>query len=424
MFSLETLISQFKTHFPHQSDFLIGLSGGIDSVVLLDAVQQIANELGLNLRAIHIHHGLSPNADNWALFCEQLCKRSKIPFILQKVTVENHEGIEAGARLARYQAIGEIILPNEVLVTAHHLDDQAETFLLALKRGSGIKGLSAMQAVGFWQKFTIFRPLLCFSKAQIAQYATQKQLVWVEDESNQDSHYDRNFLRNEVLPIINQRWQHFSQMVARSAKHCAEQQKLLEELLAQALDRYADFAQKRLNIADFSQFSVAKQQQLIRLWLEKCGEPMPSSALLMQIINQMLLSKADKNPQIKLTHTWLRRYQTELYLTGELRDITDFCQPLLAQQSLLLPDGIGELQHLGGVIIYKKADKIDRLLLPKALAHASFEVKLAHSGKVKQYALPMREEMKKLYQQAQVPVWLRKRTPLIFFGEQLLFVCK
>ncbi|MWR52261.1 tRNA lysidine(34) synthetase TilS, partial [Escherichia coli] len=128
-------------------------------------------ELQLNLRAVHIHHGLSPNADSWAAFCEQVCKRLKIPFILQKVTVDRSEGIEAGARTARYQAIGEIIQPNEVLVTAHHLDDQAETFLLALKRGSGIKGLSAMQAVGFWQNFTIFRPLLNVSRAQIEQYA-------------------------------------------------------------------------------------------------------------------------------------------------------------------------------------------------------------------------------------------------------------
>ncbi|WGE46163.1 tRNA lysidine(34) synthetase TilS [Actinobacillus equuli] len=415
----DTLRKQFKHYFPTQRDFVLGLSGGIDSIVLL----HLLTELQLNLRAVHIHHGLSPNADSWAAFCEQLCKRLKIPFILQKITVDRSEGIEAGARTARYQAIGEIIQPNEVLVTAHHLDDQAETFLLALKRGSGIKGLSAMQAVGFWQNFTIFRPLLNVSRAQIEQYARQKQFTWIEDESNHDSHYDRNFLRNEVLPIVNQRWQHFSQMVARSAQHCAEQQMLLEELLAQELQRYADFSEKRLNIKEFPQFSMAKQQQLIRLWLEKCGVQMPSAVQLMQVIQQMIYTNVDKNPQIKLADFWLRRYQHHLYLTGELHEINDFCQPLCTQQSLTLPDGIGELQHLGDSIIYKKSGKIDRLLLPEALVKASLQVKLAHQGKVKRYGNPMREEMKKLYQQSQVPVWLRKRTPLIFWDDQLIFVC-
>lgn len=416
---LHILKTQLERHFPTQRDFMLGLSGGIDSIVLL----HLLAELKLNLRAVHIHHGLSPNADSWADFCEQVCKRLKIPFILQKVSVDCSEGIEAGARTARYQAIGEIILPNEVLVTAHHLDDQAETFLLALKRGSGIKGLSAMQAVGFWQNFTIFRPLLSVSKVQIEQYALQQQLTWIEDESNQNNHYDRNFLRNEVLPLINQRWQHFRQMVARSAQHCAEQQMLLEELLAQELQCYADFSEKRLNIEAFPQFSLAKQQQLIRLWLEKCGAQMPSTAQLMQVIQQTIFTNADKNPQIKFADFYLRRYQHHLYLTGELLEINDFCQPLCAQQSLTLPDGIGELHHLGNSIIYKKSGKIDRLLLPEALVDAALQVKLAHQGKVAQYSKPMREEIKKLYQQAQVPIWLRKRTPLIFFGDQLIFVC-
>ncbi|WGE31809.1 tRNA lysidine(34) synthetase TilS [Actinobacillus genomosp. 2] len=423
MYSIDLLTHQFNIYVPNQSHFLIGLSGGIDSVVLLHSVMHISEKLGINIRAVHIHHGLSLNADSWAVFCEQFCKQLNIPFILQKVSVDSSEGIEAGARIARYQAISEIIQPNEVFVTAHHLDDQAETFLLALKRGSGIKGLSAMQAVGFWQNFTIFRPLLCVDKTQIKQYADQQKLTWIEDESNQDNHYDRNFLRNEVLPVLNQRWQHFNQMVARSAQHCAEQQALLEELLSQELNRYANFLQKRLNIADFPQFSLAKQQQLIRLWLDKCGVQMPSSAQLDQVINQMIFANADKNPQIKLANYWLRRYQNHLYLTGELLALDDFCQPLLTHQTLKLPYEIGELQHLGDQIIYKKSDKLDRLLLPKELVNSSFQVKLAHQGKVQPYGKPMREEMKKLYQQAQVPVWLRKQTPLIFWGDQLVFLC-
>lgn len=416
---LHKLKRQFQDYYPTHRDFLIGLSGGIDSIVLL----HLLAELNINLRAVHIHHGLSPNADSWATFCEQACKQLNIPFLLEKVSVDSSKGIEAGARTARYQAIGKIIKPHEVFVTAHHLDDQAETFLLALKRGSGIKGLSAMQAVGFWQKFTIFRPLLDVSKSELKQYASQYELTWIEDESNQDNQYDRNFLRNQVLPILNQRWQRFNQMVARSAHHCAEQQILLEELLSHELERYADFAEKCLNIEAFPQFSLAKQQQLIRLWLEKCGEQMPSTAQIIQVIHQMIFTNVDKNPQIKLANYWLRRYQYHLYLTNKVIDLDNFCQPLFAQKSLTLPDGIGELQHLGEAIIYKKSGKIDRLLLPEALVNASLQVKLAHQGKVKRYGNPMREEMKKLYQKTKIPVWLRKRTPLIFFKDQLVFLC-
>lgn len=161
----------------------------------------------------------------------------KYSFYFAKVTVDSTNGVENGARKARYQAIQQHLKSNEILATAHHLDDQAETFLLALKRGSGIKGLSAMQAVNFLQNFTVFRPLLTFSKAELLAYAKAHQLQWIEDESNANNRYDRNFLRNKILPLLNQRWQQFSEMVARSAQHCAEQQELIQELLNDELTK-------------------------------------------------------------------------------------------------------------------------------------------------------------------------------------------
>ncbi len=268
---------------------LIGLSGGVDSVVLLHLFARTS----FNVRAIYIHHGLSPNADDWAAFCEQYSKRLNIPFILQKVRVDSSNGVESGAREARYQAIQQQLNPNEVFATAHHLDDQAETFLLALKRGSGVKGLSAMQAVTFLQNFTVFRPLLTFTKSDLMGYAVQHQLGWIEDESNADNRYDRNFLRNSILPLLNQRWQQFSQMVARSAQHCAEQQALIEELLSDELKSRTGEKQQ-LNINGFGQFSLAKQQQVIRLWLEQNGVKMPSQSQLQAVISELILQKPIK----------------------------------------------------------------------------------------------------------------------------------
>lgn len=415
---LEQLKNQLRTHLPAQEHFLIGLSGGVDSVVLL----QLFSQLGVKLRALHVHHGLSPNADRWAEFCEQLCKRLNIPFILQKVAVEKSLGIEAGARAARYQAITETILSPEVLVTAHHLDDQAETFLLALKRGSGVKGLSAMQAVVFRQHFAIFRPLLSIGKTQILHYAAQHGLEWVEDESNINSDYDRNFLRREVLPLLNQRWPHFNRMVARSAGHCAEQQKLLEELLTEELEHYADFTRKTLQVDIFPHFSPQKQRQLIRLWLEKCGEPMPSGARLKQILDTFVFARQDKNPQLKLGKYILRRYRRQLYLTPEFAAMHDFCAQLLLGQTITLPDRIGEIRRTRTEIICKFSGKSDRLPIPNALQNAPLTVKLHHSGKVKRYGLNHREEMKKLWQQANIPLWQRCRTPLIFWREELVFL--
>ena len=222
---LQHLHQQLVQYQPNRTHFLVALSGGIDSVVLLHLLSQ----LPLNLRAIHVHHGLSPNADSWADFCEQLCKRLNIPFILQKVSVQGSKGIEDAARYARYQAIQSVRQADETVITAHHQGDQVETFFLALKRGSGVKGLAAMPVVGFWQNMPLLRPLLAIKKNMIQAYAVQHQLEWVEDESNQSEIYDRNFLRNAVLPMLNERWPHFDEMVYRATANLYQQQQLLHE---------------------------------------------------------------------------------------------------------------------------------------------------------------------------------------------------
>ncbi len=288
---------------------LIALSGGVDSVVLLDLLCKTHHKS--RLRAIYVHHGLSKNADDWADFCQQLCDQYGIELIIKKVTVNSQKNIENSARTARYQAIRETILSDEILVTAHHLDDQTETFFLA------------MQQISYSHGFTLLRPLLTFSKQNITAYAEQNQLKWIEDESNQNTHFDRNFLRQEILPLLNQRWQHFSKMVFRSAKHCENQQLLLAELLNDELYKWADFAKKSLNITAFPQFSILKQQQLLRLWLEKCSVAMPSMTQLEQLTNFIKI-KSDKNPQLKLGEHIIRRYQSQLFVTTKLVETPPF----------------------------------------------------------------------------------------------------
>lgn len=422
MSSLPTLLKQLQTqitlHFPTQKRFLVALSGGIDSVVLL----YLLNQLKLELRAIHIHHGLSPNADQWVTFCQHYCQQHAIPLCVKYVQVNGKKGIEAEAREKRYQAIREVREHNEVVVTAHHLDDQAETFLLALKRGSGVKGLSAMQAVSFSQNFPIFRPLLAVSKNDILTYAKSQNLSWIEDESNQSTDYDRNFLRHKVLPVLNDQWTQFNRMVARSCEHLANQQQLLDELLCEELAKYRD--RQTLIIQDFTNLTKIKQQALLRLWFSEQQMLMPSTVQLEQIIQNIILAKGDKNPEIQLGDKMLRRYQNRLFITPIYTPVTAFSKEILQQETIILPNELGRLIRSKDEIIYQTAYKIDRLPLSEELQQEKLFVHLKYQGKIKQDGKTYHEEMKKIWQKYQIPVWERERTPLILKGDILLKVFK
>ncbi|UVV65478.1 tRNA lysidine(34) synthetase TilS [Glaesserella parasuis] len=414
---------QLAKHCPNQTAFFIGLSGGVDSAVLLHLFAQARQALNLKLRAIHIHHGLSPNADSWATFCEQLCEQWAIPLTVCKVQVQGKQGLEANARTARYQAIQQHIQRNEMLATAHHLDDQVETFFLVLKRGSGIQGLGAMQAVSFLQNIAIFRPLLSFNKTDILAYAEQHQLEWIEDESNFNTDFDRNFLRQTALPLLNQRWQQFNQMVARSSQHCAEQQQLIEELLHPELA--SRLQNGGLDITGFEHFSLLKQQQLVRLWLTQAHLAMPSVAQLEQIIQHLILARADKNPQVKLEQHLIRRYQQQIFITPIQAETDDFDLELPPQsEEIQLPTSIGIVQRNGTEIIYKISGKSHRLLLPEALQQTPLRLTNRYPSKVQCYGKTYREEMKKIWQENRIPVWLRGRVPIIFYKQVLITILK
>ncbi|MDN5969244.1 MAG: tRNA lysidine(34) synthetase TilS, partial [Enterobacterales bacterium] len=221
-----------------RSHLMVAFSGGLDSTVLLHALVQLRmqNFPHLQLRAAHVHHGLSRYADLWVDHCKSVCQQWQVPLHVLRVKVDaQRSGVEAAARDARYHAIAGLIGNHETLLTAQHLDDQCETFLLALKRGSGPTGLSAMASHMPFFSTEQIRPLLDISRAQLEEYAASYDLKWVEDDSNQDDRFDRNFLRLRVIPNLRDRWPHFPEAVARSASLCAEQEQLLDELLLDSL---------------------------------------------------------------------------------------------------------------------------------------------------------------------------------------------
>lgn len=414
------LNAEFQTQLQSVSHtrFLIAFSGGLDSTALLSLLaKQRENRPHFQLRAIHIHHGLSTNADQWALHCTQVCARLGIPLIIEKVNVDNTNGIEAGAREARYQAIARHMQADEVLVTAHHLQDQTETFLLALKRGSGIQGLGAMQPKSAVYHLPVFRPLLNFSRQQLEDYVRSENLPWVEDESNGDTRYERNFLRNQVLPQLRKRWAYFDLAVQRSAQHCFEQQQLINELLAEQFSQIYQKTDRTLNIADFAKMSLLKQRALLRLWLSAWHLPMPSLVQLDQFIQDVIKARKDANPQFKLHDKIIRRYRHKLYITPPFADLTELRIDVTLNRPIELPDNLGVLKMTTDNQAVQVQWNHYETTLP--LTELPIQIRFAYAGKVRLTRNGVNEDIKKIWQQLQVPPWQRHRIPLIFYGETL-----
>ena len=419
LYFIMLLLSQFQTQLEQTAytNFLIAFSGGLDSTALLSLLTKLRqNRPHFQLRAIHIHHGLSPNADAWMTHCERICTACKIPLIVEKVCVDRTDGLEAGARKARYHAIARHLQTDEILVTAHHLQDQTETFFLALKRGSGIQGLGAMQSQSTVYNLPVLRPLLNFSRQQLEDYARSENLTWIEDESNADHRYDRNFLRHDILPPLRTRWAHFDRAVQRSAQHCFEQQQLINELLATEFEQNYQKTDRTFNIADFPHFSLYKQRALIRLWLAAQQLEMPSLVQLERLMQDVIFARQDANPQFQLGEKIVRRYQYKLYLTDKFADLRNIKIDVTLNQPIELPDNLGNiiLTEKDKCIYVQWKDTISTL----AFTTQPIQIRFAYSGKVKLTQSHVNEDIKKIWQHLAVPPWQRGRIPLIFYGEQ------
>ncbi|KGQ71303.1 tRNA(Ile)-lysidine synthase [Chelonobacter oris] len=414
-----------QQHQLEHAGFLLAYSGGLDSTVLLSLFARLRQQQPhLPVRAIHIHHGLSPNADQWAQHCRQQCKQFNIALIIEKVRLNPTNGVEEAARRARYHAFKPHLQPNELLVTAHHLNDQSENLLLALKRGSGIKGLAAMQVRSELWQMAIFRPLLRYSREQLEQYALAQGLNWVEDESNQDTHYDRNFLRHGIMPALRQRWPTIDRTFQRSAQHCFEQQQLLEELLSPLFQQLYRTADRTLDIAPFHTYSRSKQHFLLRLWLEQSAVEMPSQRQLNELIDNLIFARRDSQPQLQLGQRVIRRHQHRLYLTALYADISTTIIKVELEQSVTLPDNLGTLcfqvRANGLNVIWRQTEKISKFVLPPPPPQQKIEIRFAYSGKVRLAAERANQDIKKIWQQSDIPPWQRQRTPLVCYGETLI----
>ncbi|MBE4856000.1 tRNA lysidine(34) synthetase TilS [Enterobacter cloacae complex sp. P40RS] len=389
---------------------LVGFSGGLDSTVLLHRLKCWRDrEPDVELRAMHIHHGLSVHADDWVAHCEAVCSAWAIPLVVERVTLADEGlGTEAQARKARYAAFSGALQPGEALVTAQHLDDQCETFLLALKRGSGPAGLSAMPERADFAGTALIRPLLGETRASLEAWAHQHHLRWIEDESNQDDSYDRNFLRLRVLPLLNERWAHFSEAAARSAMLCAEQESLLDEMLREELETLIT-ADGALELAPLEAMSPARRAALIRRWLAFHRAAMPSRAMLNRIWDEVAQAREDAAPRIYLNGFEVRRYKGQLWWVKSLPSladrILDWPSP---EQALTLPvnAGVVALSRSGNVRLPEPGENVTVRFRASGMLHI-----VGRNGGRK---------LKKIWQEQNVPPWLRDTTPLLFYGDTLI----
>lgn len=289
----------------------VGLSGGCDSVVLLHVLKQLG--LGERLTAIHVHHGLSPNADAWADFCAAYCERLAVPLTIARVAVDRQSGLglEAAARAARYAAFSASAA--EILLLAQHQGDQAETLLFNLLRGSGVAGAAGMPAERPLGRQRLLRPLLTCSRAELEAYAHDHDLRWIDDESNADTQYSRNFLRHEVLPVLGRRFPAAGASLALAAQHFAEADELLAELAANDWNAACAEPAEAPVLGILRQLSLPRLKNLLRYRMRQLGWRAPAAARLDEFARQLLTAAPDRHPQLDLADGCLRVAQGRLH---------------------------------------------------------------------------------------------------------------
>ncbi len=412
---MQTALQQFLSqHIKPQQRLLLGLSGGLDSCVLLHLLAQARLTIAFDLQAMHVHHGLSPNADTWAAFCQAQCDALNVPLSIVRVQLnaQSKLGIEGQARQLRYDALLNNNLQADFVLSAHHQDDQAETLLLQLFRGAGLKGLASMAAADGHRR--LLRPLLNVPRSALEDYAQQHGISWCEDESNSNTQYERNFIRHDILPVLSARNPAIKNVLARTASHAAEASDLLNALAA--LDAQPLLLNDSLCLQGLAMLDEARAKNVLRWWLAGRDISMPSADYLSEIYQQLLQAKADANIDISLnqknqSQLKLKRYQQRAYMVKP-QVTTSFDLVWNGEPQLALPNG-GQLlfsQVRGAGLALKLG--MTRLRISQRNGGENF----------KPNALRPTRTLKHLLQEANMPPWQRENLPLVYWQDSLAFV--
>ncbi|QSX38319.1 tRNA lysidine(34) synthetase TilS [Shewanella sedimentimangrovi] len=424
---------------PNQSKrpvrIVLGYSGGLDSELLACALGEFAKRHpAIQCIAAHVHHGLSPNADAWACHCQNRAAHYGLQFQELRVTLARDKGLslEAEARDKRYQALLSLLGPGDVLLTAHHEDDQLETLLLALKRGQGPKGLAAM---GLVQPLTLansedaakrwqLRPFLGLSRSDMEQTVEALGLVHIEDESNSDTRFDRNFLRHEIIPLLKQRWPAFAQTSARSAALCASQQQLLDAEMRKRLEPMLQRdGSLRLCLTALAEQEPLWQEQLLRGFIELRGLPLPSQLQLQDALKQLLGAREDAAVHLRFQGLELRRFQGCAYalapaLPPVLADATVKCPSPVSVTFSALKQGIALAD---GRRLWLEPAAPGEPGLSDMAGDTELQIVfgLPGSTRTRPHHRDKGRELKKVWQELGVPPWERATVPMLILGQSV-----
>ncbi|WP_231756855.1 tRNA lysidine(34) synthetase TilS [Microbulbifer elongatus] len=406
---LNDLLNRSLKRYPASGQLWLGYSGGLDSSVLLHLLARAQ----VPVTAVYIHHGLSTDAGAWQDHCQVVAAQLGVPFVAHHVQVDLGDGgLEQGARNARYRAFDQLMGAGDQLLLAHHSDDQAETFLLRLLRGAGVRGLGAMpeyRVVGDRStEKSLLRPLLKATRSELESYARVHELTWIEDESNTDLAIDRNYLRNRVLPFINERWP-VQARVVQASENLREAADLLQDLANEDLQRCGYQRESfghSVDLVSFSSLTEARRKNLLRGWLALLGSRMPEAVHLVQALQQAG-AVGDGAPEVALGEQVLRRYRDRLFLTPQLQPFHGI------DGGEIQWDGSGEL-HLPG----------NWALLPsQGWPVADYRVRFRIGGeRAKPRERRHSQTLKKLLQEYSLPPWLRDRVPLVYRNGALVAV--
>jgi len=406
--SKQLIDSDWISNLRKFNKLLIGFSGGLDSTVLLHALASHPS-LHDKLLAIHVNHGISLNSHQWQTHCEQFCLALGVNFLSQLVQFDRSANIEERARIARYTVFASVLHVNECLILAHHQDDQAETLLLQLFRGTGIDGLAGMTESSPFEKGTLLRPFLSYTRSQLEHYAMSHKLSWIEDESNQDMKYSRNYVRQQVMPLLLEKWPGVVGNLARTAAHCQQAKANLQDLAILDSQKLAP-SLNYLSIMPLIGLSFERISNVLRVWLKKNHIQMPSTVTFQRLIHEVLFSRADAMSEVSWDKVQVRRYQNRLYLEPKkLFELPSSFEWTEFPKSLMLADQGFHLSAIKAISGFK---------LPHG---AAIQVRFRQGGEKFMWH-GQTKQLKKLVQEWKIPPWLRDRVPLLYIDGQLAVV--
>ena len=403
---------------PADARICVGLSGGLDSTVLLDVLARHLGDAG-RVTALHVHHGISPNADQWVKFCERLCANEGVALTVEHVHIDPHSplGMEAAARIARYAAYAA--RPEQFIALAHHLDDQAETVLIQLLRGTGIKGIAAMPELRPLKGtgLQIFRPLLAHSRAALKAYAQDEGLRWIEDESNAMTGPDRNFLRHDVAPLFDVRYPGWREALARFARHAGAAGELLDALAT--VDGVPARAGASLPLD--ASLSTERRANALRAFLARNAIAMPTEARLDEMVRQLYEARDDARVRIDHGGVSIVRHRGEAMIDRHLEAPVhreERAGPWRVAWNRENEVNLGETR---GVVCFDPV--MGDGIKEAAISEGQWYFAPRTGGETMRIGGPDRptRTLKNLLQERDIPVWQRD-LPLLFRGERLVWV--